>query len=133
MEPRIVPHDPPRSYGKASVHGDLIFLAGETAQDHATGELVGTTVAEQAEVVFANLGRTLEELASSLSRVVKITAFLKDPRDRASYQAARTKYLPHAPPGTLIMGVQLAEPAMLIEIEAIAVVGDRAQSDQPIR
>jgi 2-iminobutanoate/2-iminopropanoate deaminase len=122
MEPRIVPHDPPRPYGRASVYGDLIFLAGETAQDHDTGEIVGTTVAEQAEVVFANLERTLTELDSSLARVVKITAFLKDPRDRAQYQAARTRYLPHAPPGTLIMGVQLAEPAMLVEIEAIAVV-----------
>jgi hypothetical protein len=29
----------------------------------------------------------------------------------------RKKYLPHAPPSTLIMGVQLAEPEMLIEIE----------------
>lgn len=122
MEFRIVPHDPPRPYGRASVHGDLIFLAGETAQDHDTGEIVGTTVAEQAEVVFGNLERTLTELDSSLARVVKITAFLKDPRDRAQYQAARTRHLPHAPPGTLIMGVQLAEPAMLIEIEAIAVV-----------
>ena len=27
------------------------------------------------------------------------------------------KYLPHAPPSTLIMGVQLAELEMLIEIE----------------
>jgi hypothetical protein len=30
--------------------------------------------------------------------------------------------IPQAPPGTLIMGVQVAEPEMLIEIEAIAVV-----------
>jgi enamine deaminase RidA (YjgF/YER057c/UK114 family) len=122
MEPRIIPHDPPRSYGRASVYGDLIFLAGETSLDHDTGEIVGSTVAEQAEVLFGNLARSLEKLDSSLARVIKITAFLKDPRDRAQYQAARTRFLPHAPPGTLIMGVQLAEPAMLIEIEAVAVV-----------
>jgi 2-iminobutanoate/2-iminopropanoate deaminase len=123
MQPRFIAHDPPRSYGKAAVCGDLIFLAGETAVDPVTLEVRGTTVAEQAEVLFANLARTLEELGSSLGQVVRITTFLKDPRDRAQFQAARTRHLPHAPPGTLIAGVQLAQPEMLIEIEATAAVG----------
>jgi enamine deaminase RidA (YjgF/YER057c/UK114 family) len=83
----------------------------------------GTTVAEQAEQLFANLARTLGELGSSLEHVVKITAYLTDPASRPEYQAARTRHLPQKPPGTLIMGVQLADPEMLIEIDAIAVRG----------
>jgi 2-iminobutanoate/2-iminopropanoate deaminase len=122
MRPRFIPHDPPRSYGRATVCGDLIFLAGETAVDPVTLEVRGTTVAEQADVLFANLARTLGELGSSLGQVVRITTFLRDPRDRAQFQDARTRHLPHAPPGTLIAGVQLAEPTMLIEVEAIAAV-----------
>jgi len=34
----------------------------------------------------------------------------------------RCGHLPHAPPGTLTESVQLAEPEMLIEVEAIAAV-----------
>lgn len=122
MEPKFIPHDPPRVYSKACVYGDLIFLAGEDSKHPKTQAVQGNTVADQAEYLFQNLRATLEGLGSSLDRVVKTTVYLKDPRDRANYQAARQKFLPHAPPSTLIMGVQLAEPEMLIEIDAIAVI-----------
>ena len=78
-------------------------------------------MAEQAEYLYDNMKSTLESLGSSLAHVIKATVYLKDPRDRQSYQMARAKYLPQAPPSTLIMGVQLAEPEMLVEVDAIAV------------
>ena len=121
MRPRFIPHDPPRPYTKASVFGDFIFLAGEDSKDPVTQEVRGATVAEQTEYLFENMRRTLESLGSSLTDVVKITVYLKDPRDRNQYLAARARFLPQSPPGTLIMGVDLAEPEMLVEIEAIAV------------
>jgi enamine deaminase RidA (YjgF/YER057c/UK114 family) len=48
-----------------------------------------------------------------------------DARHADGYREGRKKYLPHAPPSTLIMGVQLAEPEMLIEIEAVAVISEK--------
>ena len=72
--------------------------------------------------MFRNMKITLESLGSSLTTVIKTTVYLKDPRDRANYQEARAKYLPQIPPSTLIMGVQLAQPEMLIEIDATAVI-----------
>jgi 2-iminobutanoate/2-iminopropanoate deaminase len=122
MEPKFIFHEPPRRYSKASVYGDLIFLAGEDSKDPTTQKVQGNTVAEQVEFLFQNMKSTLESLGSSLTSVIKTTVYLKDPRDRANYQQARAKYLPQTPPSTLIMGVQLAEPEMLIEIDAIAVV-----------
>jgi 2-iminobutanoate/2-iminopropanoate deaminase len=122
VRPKFIPHVPPRPYTKACVVGDLIFLAGEDSKDPATQKVQGTTVIEQTDFLFENMGRTLKELGSSLNDVVKITVYLKDPRDRSNYLAARVRYLPQAPPGTLIMGVDLAEPEMLIEIDAIAFV-----------
>ena len=126
MRPRFIPHDPPRPYTKACVVGDLIFLAGEDSKHPATQEVQGTTVSEQTDFLFQNMGRSLKDLGSSLSDVVKITVYLKDPRDRNSYLAARAEYLPQAPPGTLIMGVDLAEPEMLVEIDAIAILSPAA-------
>jgi len=122
MQPRFIPHDPPRPYTKACVVGDFIFLAGEDSKDPTTQVVRGATVSEQTDFLFENMGRTLEELGSSLGAVVKITVYLKDPRDRNNYLAARARYLPQAPPGTLIMGVDLAEPEMLVEIDAIAFI-----------
>jgi 2-iminobutanoate/2-iminopropanoate deaminase len=122
MEPKFIFHDPPRRYSKACIYGDLIFLAGEDSKDPMTQKVQGNTVAEQVEFLFRNMKTTLESLGSSLTKVIKTTVYLKDPRDRANYQEARAKYLPQTPPSTLIMGVQLAEPEMLIEIDAIAVI-----------
>jgi len=126
MEPKFIRHDPPRVYAKACVYGNMIYLAGEDSKEPKTQEVRGTTVAEQAEYLFQNMKSTLENLGSSLANVIKMTVYLTDPRDRPNYQAARTKYLPHSPPSTLIMGIQLAEPQMLIEIDAIAVIPEKS-------
>lgn len=82
----------------------------------------GTTTAEQTEHTFLNMKQTLESLGSSLAHVVKTTIYLKDPRDRSAFGKVRGKYLPHLPPSTLIMGVHLAEPEMLVEVDAIAII-----------
>ncbi|OGQ74130.1 MAG: hypothetical protein A3G40_02065 [Deltaproteobacteria bacterium RIFCSPLOWO2_12_FULL_57_22] len=125
VEPRFIPHDPPRRYGKACVYGNFIFLAGEDSKDPNTQRVQGSTVVEQAEHLFQNMKATLESLGSSLNNVIKYTVYLKDPRDRMNYQEARVNYLPQNPPSTLIMGVDLAEPEMLIEIDATAVIPER--------
>lgn len=122
MEVRFIRHDPPRVYAKAAVYGDLIFLAGEDAKDPKTERVQGTTTTEQTEHTMRNLEATLESLGSSLANVIKTTVYLKDPRDRNAFGKVRGQYLPHLPPSTLIMGVQLAEPEMLVEIDAIAVI-----------
>lgn len=122
MEAKFIRHVPPRRYSKACVYGNFIFLAGEDSKDAETQEVRGKNVAEQAEYLFQNMKATLESLGSSLQDVIKTTVYLKDPRDRMNYQDARNKYMPQTPPSTLIMGVDLAEPEMLIEIDAIAVI-----------
>jgi enamine deaminase RidA (YjgF/YER057c/UK114 family) len=108
------------------VLGDLIFLAGEDSKHPSTQSVQGATVTEQTEFLFQNMRTSLAELGSSLEDVIKITVYLKDPRDRLNYISAAAKYLPQAPPGTLIMGVQLAQPEMLVEVDAIAILGGTA-------
>jgi enamine deaminase RidA (YjgF/YER057c/UK114 family) len=125
MEPKFIKHDPPRRYSKAAVYGNFIFLAGEDSKDPKTEEVRGATSAEQAEYLFQNMQATLESLGSGLEHVIKTTIYLTDARHADGYREGRKKYLPHAPPSTLIMGVQLAEPEMLLEIEAVAVIPEK--------
>lgn len=82
----------------------------------------GRTSEEQTEILFQSMQKTLESLGSSLAHIIKTTTLLKDARDQPGYSKAKAKYLPHRPPGTSIAGVQLADPRMLVEIEAIAVI-----------
>jgi enamine deaminase RidA (YjgF/YER057c/UK114 family) len=125
MVPKFIKHDPPRRYSRAAVYGNFIFLAGEDSKDPKTEEVRGTTSAEQAEYLFQNMKATLESLGSGLEHVIKTTVYLTDVRHADGYREGRKKYLPHAPPSTLIMGVQLAEPEMLLEIEAVAVIPEK--------
>jgi len=125
MQPKFLPHVPPRIYSKACVYGNLIFLAGEDCKDHKTNKIRGSTVAEQADYLFENMKATLESLGSSLDNVVSLTAYVTDPRCKQEYRDARLKHLPHRPPSALICGVMLADPEMLIEIQATAVMPEK--------
>ena len=122
MKPEFIPYEPPLSYSRACVWGNLIFLAGEAGHDIHTHQIQGHTMEEQAELAFQKLQEILERLGSSLEYVVHATIYLKDARDREGWRAIRAKYMPQSPPGEIIMGVDLADPRMLIEIAPIAVI-----------
>ncbi|MBI2360308.1 MAG: RidA family protein [Deltaproteobacteria bacterium] len=125
MQPRFIPHNPPRIYSKACVYGNVIYLAGEDCKDPKTQKIRGSTVVEQADYLFQNLKATLESLGSSLDNIISLTAYVTDPRAKEDYRQARAKYTPHAPPSALICGIQLADPEMLIEIQAVAVIPEK--------
>lgn len=128
MQPMFIPHNPPRVYSKACVYGNLIFLAGEDCKDPKTQKIRGTTVLEQGEYLFQNMKATLESLGSSLDNVVSLTAYVTDPRGKDEYREIRSKYIPHSPPSALICGIMLADPEMLIEIQAVAVIPEKGQA-----
>jgi hypothetical protein len=55
-----------------------------------------------------------------------LTTYVKDARDREPWAAIRAKYVPQSPPGAFIMGVDLADPMVLIEIAPIAAIPDES-------
>ena len=63
-------------YSQAIKAGGFVFVSGQLAlrPDHA--EIVGDSIAEQTEQVFANLRAILEAAGSGLDRVVKTTVYL---------------------------------------------------------
>ena len=50
-------------YSQGMITGNLVYTSGQIALDPETGELVGSTVREQAEQVMKNLTAILEVLA----------------------------------------------------------------------
>ena len=105
--------------------GDAVFLylAGQVALDNE-GNLVGqNNMPEQAEQVFENIKAILEASHAALEDVIKITIFLTDMSNRDELRTMLRRYFPGTPPtSTLVQVSQLANPALLIEVEAVAVI-----------
>jgi enamine deaminase RidA (YjgF/YER057c/UK114 family) len=105
----------------------IIFIAGQTALDR-DGNLIGKNdFAVQAEQVFRNLGFALQASGCTTANLVKLTVFLTDMDNLASYREARNRFFasvtpPAAPAVTLVEVSKLYGPDFMIEIEAIAAV-----------
>jgi enamine deaminase RidA (YjgF/YER057c/UK114 family) len=103
----------------------IIFIAGQTALD-ADGQVVGKSdFAAQAAQVFRNLAIALAASGCTAANLVKLTVFLTDMENLASYREARNRFFasvapPAAPAVTLVQVSKLYGADFMIEIEAIA-------------
>jgi enamine deaminase RidA (YjgF/YER057c/UK114 family) len=79
----------------------------------------------QAEQVFRNLNRAMESVGGSLADVIKTTTYVTDFKNVAALREIRGKYLAggHPPANTLLVVSSLARAELLLEIEAVAVLG----------
>jgi 2-iminobutanoate/2-iminopropanoate deaminase len=110
-------------YSQAIRADGLVFVSGQLAlrPDHA--EIVGETVAEQTEQVFANLRAILEEAGSGLDRIVKTTVYLADLADFAGMNEVYARHVGEKPPARATMEVAALPSGAKVEIEAIALAG----------
>ena len=107
-------------YSQAMVIGNMLYTSGQIPIDPATGNFVGTTVADQAEQVMKNLGAVLEAAGSSYEKAVKTTCFLADMADFAAFNEVYAKYFVSKPARSCVAVKDLPK-GVLCEIEAIAV------------
>lgn len=109
-------------YSQAVLAGDTLYVSGQIPLDPATGTLVGTTIEEQAEQVFKNLGAILTEAGMTFDDVVKATVLLNDIGDFAAVNAIYGKYLcGEVLPARAAFAVDALPKGALVEIELIAV------------
>lgn len=106
----------------------LIFVAGQTAR-HEDGEPFPPDDFEaQFERVYESLETVLSEADASFDAVVSMRTFLTRREHVAPCMRLRDRshdrLFPDAnfPPNTLVVVEELADPRLLIEVEAIAVV-----------
>ena len=104
-----------------------IFVSGQVALDDK-GNLVGKgDIRAQTRQVFENLKRALAAAGAGFEDVVKLTYYIVGYRPEllAPIREVRSEYLPKAePPASTLVGVDaLFMDGVLIEVEAIAVVG----------
>ena len=104
--------------------GDTIWVSGMVAFD-PQGNLVGEgDVRTQADKVFANIAEILAVGGGTLNDVVKITAWLTDMQLYSGYNDARAAAFPERlPASATVVSPQLVKPGLLVEVEAVAVLG----------
>lgn len=69
----LIPGAPqPRGpYPHAHVHGSLVWVTGQIGRDPASGQIVGSTFAEEFDQAITNLEAILEASGTSLSEVIR--------------------------------------------------------------
>ena len=110
-------------YSQAKVVGNMVYTAGQIPLDPVSMELVGSNVQEQTEQVFKNLQAALEAGGTSLGNVVKTTVFLKDMNDFGPMNEVYARYLGENKPARSTVQAARLPKDVLVEIEAIAIVG----------
>jgi 2-iminobutanoate/2-iminopropanoate deaminase len=103
--------------------GSLIFLSGQLARD-ADGNLVGAgDMAEQTRQCIRNMRTVLEAAGGSLDDIVSVVVYTTDMREFKRIVDARMEFfIDKLPTSTIVEVNHLADPGLMIEFQAIAVV-----------
>jgi 2-iminobutanoate/2-iminopropanoate deaminase len=110
-------------YSPGAKGGGLIFTAGQVAWDKS-GRIVGVgDVRRQTIQTLKNVVSVLKEGGARPSDVLKCNVYLADIRHFQVMNEEFAKVFAVDPPARTTVEARLAEPEMLVEIEAIAWVG----------
>lgn len=110
-------------YVQAIRTGDLLFCSGQIPLDPATGELVGTTAAEQAEQCLKNLVAIIEAAGGSLGDAVKCTIYMTDLDEFGNVNEVYDRFVGNPAPARVTVGVAALPKGALVEIDAIVALG----------
>ncbi len=110
-------------YSPGAKGGGMLYTAGQVAWDH-TGNVIDGDVRAQTIQTLSNVKAVLEEGGATLDDVVKCNVYLKDIGDFQIMNEEFAKFFPNDPPARTTVQTPLCDEAMLVEIEAIAYIGD---------
>jgi 2-iminobutanoate/2-iminopropanoate deaminase len=106
-------------FSQAIKANGFVFVAGITARDPKTGQVVEDDITRQTELVMENIKAILEAAGSSFDLTVKTTVYLKDMDDFDAMGKVYSRYFPSHPPARATVEVARLHGGR-IEIELVA-------------
>ncbi len=100
---------------------DTLYVSGQLPVDPETGQLVGTTMAEQADRAIKNIEILVKKAGFALTDVVQATVYITDFNEFAAFNEVFKKYFPTVPPTRATVQVSKLARDAKIELSAVAV------------
>ena len=108
----------------ATRFGGLVFVAGQTGRNPATGE-TGKDIREQTRNILERIKEILAAAGTSLDNVLTATTYLTNVSNLAAYNEEYGKFFPtNKPARTTVTVASLNNPELLIEITVTACIPD---------
>jgi enamine deaminase RidA (YjgF/YER057c/UK114 family) len=123
-------YQPPDSFvpaGRTYSHGIIIegaartlYVAGQTSRDKDGKIVCAGDAAGQTRQLLENMKKVVEGAGGRMEDVAKTTVYITDIKHREAVGRVRAEFFKGDPPAnTLVVISALADPAFLVEIEAI--------------
>ena len=116
-----------RAYSRSVITkgGTGIWMAGVGGATDASGRSLAGDFEGQCKATFENLRSSVEAAGGTMDDIVTMTVFITDMRYGDRFTEMRRDYFTKGYPGSALIGIEsLARPDMMLEIQAIAVIGD---------
>jgi enamine deaminase RidA (YjgF/YER057c/UK114 family) len=125
IEPGDGLHPLPWPYSHGWKVGNLLFIAGQVALDEELRLIGPGDAEEQTRQVWRNIKAVVEKAGGKLSDVVRVATYVADIADIAAIMEARREFFPDGdyPVATMVEVAKLGLPGLLLETEAMAVIG----------
>lgn len=107
-------------YSPVVACGDLIFVSGQGPLNIETGTLVDGTVQEQARQTLENIKAILEDIGSSMEKVLKVTVYLSDMNDFSDLNEVYAQFFTSNPPARTCIQAGRLPFDIKVEIEVVA-------------
>ncbi len=107
-------------YSQAIQAGDFLFASGQIPLDPQSGQMVTTSIEDEARRVFENVKGVVEGSGFTLQQVVKTTVFSTSMDHFAAVNAIYAEYFNENPPARSFVAVKELPKGARVEIEVVA-------------
>ena len=109
-------------YSHAVRHGGVLYCSGSIPLDPESGEIVGSSLADETDQCLRNLAAVCRAGGTELSQTLRATIYTTDLAGFAEINAAYGKFFPNMPPARVTVGVSALPKGARVEIDAIVAV-----------
>jgi 2-iminobutanoate/2-iminopropanoate deaminase len=106
-------------YVHAVAAGGLLFCSGQIPLDPQTGDLVGSTAADQAGRCLENLAAVCQAAGTTLGEAVKVTIYMTDMSAFSAVNDVYASFFESDPPARLAVGVAALPRGAQVEMDAV--------------